>query len=246
MALRCRRRSRRRGRSTRSASGWGRSLATCRRCCRPGRGRAAGLRPQRQTSPEGEGGRHRSPGRQQAPAVERGTKSGADDPRPASPRNAATSILRLPPAATPPTQQTIAPQVRWQRGIARWVARAGQGHRAARSCRARQVRRNAPPAAPRRARHLPALAGRRDCSDEFPELAAITGALGRRRMLLDGELVCLGTDGGPDFASLRRRLRAPADKSATACRAGAAHLSRIRLAPPRRPLDARASLRAPP
>jgi bifunctional non-homologous end joining protein LigD len=53
----------------------------------------------------------------------------------------------------------------------------------------------------------------RDCSEEFPELAAIAGALGRHRVLLDGELVCLGADGHPDFASLRRRLRAPADKA---------------------------------
>jgi bifunctional non-homologous end joining protein LigD len=52
-----------------------------------------------------------------------------------------------------------------------------------------------------------------DCSEEFPEFAAISGALGRRRVLLDGELVCVGTDGRPDFASLRRRLRAPADKA---------------------------------
>jgi bifunctional non-homologous end joining protein LigD len=53
----------------------------------------------------------------------------------------------------------------------------------------------------------------RDCSEEFPELAAIESALGRRRLLLDGELVCLGTDGGPDFASLCRRLRVPADRA---------------------------------
>jgi hypothetical protein len=53
----------------------------------------------------------------------------------------------------------------------------------------------------------------RNCSEEFPGLAAITGVLGRRRVLLDGELVCLGADGNPDFASLRRRLRAPADKA---------------------------------
>jgi bifunctional non-homologous end joining protein LigD len=53
----------------------------------------------------------------------------------------------------------------------------------------------------------------RDCSEEFPELAAIADALGSHRVLLDGELVCLGADGGPDFASLRRRLRAPADKA---------------------------------
>jgi bifunctional non-homologous end joining protein LigD len=51
----------------------------------------------------------------------------------------------------------------------------------------------------------------RDCTEEFPELALIQGALGRHRVLLDGELVCLGADGSPDFAQLRRRLRAPAD-----------------------------------
>jgi bifunctional non-homologous end joining protein LigD len=53
----------------------------------------------------------------------------------------------------------------------------------------------------------------RDCTDEFPELASIRSALGRHRVLLDGELVCLAADGSPDFASLRRRLRAPADKA---------------------------------
>jgi len=51
----------------------------------------------------------------------------------------------------------------------------------------------------------------RDCTEEFPELALIQGALGRHRVLLDGELVCLAADGSPDFAQLRRRLRAPAD-----------------------------------
>jgi bifunctional non-homologous end joining protein LigD len=49
----------------------------------------------------------------------------------------------------------------------------------------------------------------RDCTEEFPELAGIAAALGRHRVLLDGELVCLGVDGKPDFARLRRRLRAP-------------------------------------
>jgi bifunctional non-homologous end joining protein LigD len=53
----------------------------------------------------------------------------------------------------------------------------------------------------------------RNCTEEFPELAAIARVLGRHRVLLDGELVCLGADGKPDFASLRRRLRAPADKA---------------------------------
>jgi bifunctional non-homologous end joining protein LigD len=32
-------------------------------------------------------------------------------------------------------------------------------------------------------------------------------------VLLDGELVCLAADGSPDFARLRRRLRAPADQA---------------------------------
>jgi bifunctional non-homologous end joining protein LigD len=41
----------------------------------------------------------------------------------------------------------------------------------------------------------------------------VSEALGRHRVLLDGELVCLGADGRPDFARLRRRLRAPADKA---------------------------------
>jgi bifunctional non-homologous end joining protein LigD len=53
----------------------------------------------------------------------------------------------------------------------------------------------------------------RDCTEEFPELALIQGALSRHRVLLDGELVCLAGDGSPDFASLRRRLRSPADKA---------------------------------
>jgi bifunctional non-homologous end joining protein LigD len=53
----------------------------------------------------------------------------------------------------------------------------------------------------------------RDCTEEFPELAPIQGTLGRHRVVLDGELVCLAADGSPDFARLRRRLRAPADKA---------------------------------
>jgi bifunctional non-homologous end joining protein LigD len=46
----------------------------------------------------------------------------------------------------------------------------------------------------------------RECSADFPELAAIAGALGKRRVTLDGELVCLRGDGRPDFARLRHRL----------------------------------------
>jgi bifunctional non-homologous end joining protein LigD len=46
----------------------------------------------------------------------------------------------------------------------------------------------------------------RDCSEEFPELVALADALSLRRVVLDGELVCLAVDGKPDFAALRRRL----------------------------------------
>src|SRR3954468_3176954 len=47
----------------------------------------------------------------------------------------------------------------------------------------------------------------RDCTDLFPELGALTAlAGGRRRLLLDGELVCLADDGAPDFSSVRARL----------------------------------------
>ena len=49
----------------------------------------------------------------------------------------------------------------------------------------------------------------RDCTDEFPEVVAIGSALGRRRVVLDAELVCLGDDGKPDFAALRNRLGHP-------------------------------------
>lgn len=46
----------------------------------------------------------------------------------------------------------------------------------------------------------------RECSADFPELTAIAGVLGKRRVTLDGELVCLRGDGRPDFARLRHRL----------------------------------------
>jgi ATP dependent DNA ligase domain len=60
----------------------------------------------------------------------------------------------------------------------------------------------------------------RDCSVEFPELQAIADALGSRRVILDGELVCFGDDGHPDFERLRGRLRAQS-KAATAASARA-------------------------
>jgi ATP dependent DNA ligase domain len=50
----------------------------------------------------------------------------------------------------------------------------------------------------------------RECSDDFPELLFIADALGKRRVILDGELVCLRDDGRPDFAWLRVAWPAPA------------------------------------
>jgi bifunctional non-homologous end joining protein LigD len=46
----------------------------------------------------------------------------------------------------------------------------------------------------------------RECSEDFPELASIADVVRKRRVTLDGELVCLRGDGRPDFARLRRRL----------------------------------------
>jgi bifunctional non-homologous end joining protein LigD len=39
----------------------------------------------------------------------------------------------------------------------------------------------------------------RNCSDQFPELAAVAITLDGREVPLDGELVCLGSDGRPDL-----------------------------------------------
>ena len=46
----------------------------------------------------------------------------------------------------------------------------------------------------------------RDWTAEFPELAELADALGRRQVMLDAELVCLGDHGKPDFERLRGRL----------------------------------------
>lgn len=45
-----------------------------------------------------------------------------------------------------------------------------------------------------------------ECSADFPELAELAGVPRKRRVTLDGELVCLRPDGRPDFLRLRRRL----------------------------------------
>lgn len=51
----------------------------------------------------------------------------------------------------------------------------------------------------------------RECAEDSPELAAIAGVLGDRRVTLDGELVCLRPEGHPDFTRLRRRLTGSAN-----------------------------------
>jgi bifunctional non-homologous end joining protein LigD len=56
----------------------------------------------------------------------------------------------------------------------------------------------------------------RDCTDAFPELAPLADLFGRRRLLLDGELVCLDADGRPNFTSLRTRLRSHGSVARTA------------------------------
>jgi bifunctional non-homologous end joining protein LigD len=52
----------------------------------------------------------------------------------------------------------------------------------------------------------------RECAEDFPELAEIAGVLGKRRVTLDGELVCLRSDGPPDFGRLRHRLTGSATR----------------------------------
>ncbi|BBY96338.1 ATP-dependent DNA ligase (plasmid) [Mycobacterium gallinarum] len=44
-----------------------------------------------------------------------------------------------------------------------------------------------------------------EVSRTFPELAGIRGAVGGRRVILDGEIVAVGSDGRPSFIRLQRR-----------------------------------------
>ena len=46
----------------------------------------------------------------------------------------------------------------------------------------------------------------RECTAEFPDVDVIREQLRGRRVVLDGELVCLAADGKPDFAALRARI----------------------------------------
>jgi bifunctional non-homologous end joining protein LigD len=65
----------------------------------------------------------------------------------------------------------------------------------------------------------------RNCGDQFPELIPLADSLARRDVLLDGELVCLNSDGHPDFHRLRRRLSASSATAAT--RLAALHPARL-------------------
>jgi hypothetical protein len=58
----------------------------------------------------------------------------------------------------------------------------------------------------------------RSCGDEFPEIQMLLESLRGRRVVLDGELVCLGLDGMPDFAALRTRLTGGARRSRSGAR----------------------------
>jgi bifunctional non-homologous end joining protein LigD len=54
----------------------------------------------------------------------------------------------------------------------------------------------------------------RNCTAEFPELALLAEALGRHRVVLDGELVHFAEHGLPDFGALRRRLTSRGPRAA--------------------------------
>jgi bifunctional non-homologous end joining protein LigD len=45
-----------------------------------------------------------------------------------------------------------------------------------------------------------------DVTVSYPELAGLGAALGKRRVVLDGEVVAFGTDGRPSFARLQKRM----------------------------------------
>jgi bifunctional non-homologous end joining protein LigD len=62
----------------------------------------------------------------------------------------------------------------------------------------------------------------RDCTEAFPELVELSAGLRKRRVLLDGELVCLSDEGDPDFARLRARLRSTGREARLAARRAAA------------------------
>ena len=70
--------------------------------------------------------------------------------------------------------------------------------------------------------HAPAVTAPRPSRS----LAELSAGLRKRRVLLDGELVCLNSEGDPDFARLRARLRSTGREARLAARrAGATFLA---------------------
>jgi bifunctional non-homologous end joining protein LigD len=53
-----------------------------------------------------------------------------------------------------------------------------------------------------------------DITGGYPELAALSGLIGARRVLLDGEIVTLGAAGRPDFGLLQQRMHVRSPSSA--------------------------------
>ncbi|MEA2275255.1 MAG: bifunctional non-ous end joining protein LigD [Solirubrobacteraceae bacterium] len=107
----------------------------------------------------------------------------------------------LPPLAPPPRRGGSSRRGSWSRCSLR---RACPGRR--RLGGRSQVGRHARAGPLRRPRALRTFATGTGLLGGFPELAGLTSALARRRVVLDGELVCLAADGKPDFVALRRRL----------------------------------------
>jgi bifunctional non-homologous end joining protein LigD len=57
-----------------------------------------------------------------------------------------------------------------------------------------------------------------DVTGGYPELAALTGLISARRVLLDGEIVTLGAAGRPDFGLLQQRMHVRAPSAALLAR----------------------------
>jgi len=56
-----------------------------------------------------------------------------------------------------------------------------------------------------------------DITGGYPELAALSGLIEARRVLLDGEIVTLGAAGRPDFGLLQQRMHVRAPITCSIC-----------------------------
>ncbi|MBB5159388.1 non-homologous end-joining DNA ligase [Saccharopolyspora phatthalungensis] len=89
----------------------------------------------------------------------------------------------LPTAGSPPTSPGFAAEIKWD-GMRALVVAGPDGIRV--------ISRSG-----------------RDVTTSFPELRALTEVIGTRRVVLDGEIVALGTSGQPDFVRLQDRIHRP-------------------------------------